>query len=143
MAASTRFALGVHILALLASNRDETVTSQTIASSANTNPAFVRRLLAQLNKAGLTKSQPGKGGGSQLAKGPKKISLLDIFEAVDAGSIVAAPKRFPENGCLVAANLAPVFRDVTIEAELAFYSSLSDISLKQVVKSLKIAADCS
>lgn len=143
MAASTRFALGVHILALLASNRDQAVTSQTIAASANTNPAFVRRLLAQLNKAGLTKSQPGKGGGSQLAKGPKKITLLDIFEAVDAGRIVAAPKSYPENGCYVAANLAPVFRDLTSDAEVAFFSSLSDISLKQVVKSLRTAADCS
>lgn len=140
MAASTRFALGVHILALLASNRDEAVTSKTIAVSANTNPAFVRRLLAKLNKAGLTKSQPGKGGGSQLAKGPKKISLLDIFDAVDAGGIVAAPKTLPENGCYVAANLAPVFRDVTSDAEVAFFSSLSDISLKHIVKSLKTAA---
>ena len=140
MAASTRFALGVHILALLASSRKTAVTSQTIAASANTNPAFVRRLLALLNKAGLTKSQPGKGGGSQLAKGPKKISLLDIFEAVDAGGIVAAPKTLPENGCYVAANLAPVFRDFTSDAETAFFSGLSDVSLKQVVKSLKVAA---
>lgn len=140
MAASTRFALGVHILALLAENRDTAVTSHTIAASANTNPAFIRRLLAQFNKAGLTKSQPGKGGGSQLAKGPKKISLLDIFEAVDAGCVVALPKPMIDNGCHVAANLAPVFRDFTSDAETAFFSRLSDVSLKQVVKSLKHAA---
>ncbi len=140
MAASTRFALGVHILALLASRRDKAVTSETIAASANTNPAFVRRLLAQLHRAGLTKSQSGKGGGSQLAKRPKKISLLDILKAVDAGAIITPPKPMIENNCYVAANLAPVFRDITCEAETAFFARLSDVSLKDVVKSLKIKA---
>ena len=121
MATSTRFALGVHILALLASNREIALKSHTIAASANTNPAFVRRLLAQLNKAGLTKSRSGKNGGSQLAKGPKKISLFDIYSAVDAGEVVAMPKPLPENGCSVAANLAPVFRNFTRDAEREFF----------------------
>ena len=139
MAVSTRFALGVHILALLASSRETALTSQAIAESANTNPAFIRRLLSQLHRAGLTKSQPGKGGGTQLAKGPKKISLLDIFKAVDPGDIVAPPKSPSENDCFVATNLAPVFHDITSKAETAFFSTLSDVSLKQVVKSLKSA----
>ena len=140
MATSTRFALGVHILSLLAANRKSALTSQTLAMSANTNPAFVRRLLVQLNRAGLTKSQPGKGGGTQLARGPKKISLLDIFEAVDPGAVVAMPKPSNDNGCFVAAHMAPVFRDVTTGAETAFYDSLAEVSLKEVVKSLKVSA---
>ena len=140
MATSSRFALGVHILALLAVHRDTGLNSQAIAASASTNPAFVRRILARFNKAGLTTSQPGKGGGSRLAKGPKKISLLDIYEAVDAGKVVAGPKQSDGGDCKLASAFPPVFENLTRDAETAFFDRLSETNLKQVLKGLNGAA---
>ena len=61
---NTRFAVAVHILTLLHTQQGEPATSEYIASSVNTNPSLIRRLLSQLARAGLTASQMGTGGGS-------------------------------------------------------------------------------
>ncbi|MEO1136667.1 MAG: Rrf2 family transcriptional regulator, partial [Pseudomonadota bacterium] len=68
---STRYCVAVHLMTLLASDRSAPQTSQTLAESVATNPAVVRRLLSALSRAGLVRSQLGKGGGALLAKGPK------------------------------------------------------------------------
>ncbi len=38
---------------LLAQSSDEPVTSESIAGSVNTNPAFIRRVMGSLSRAGL------------------------------------------------------------------------------------------
>lgn len=133
MAFSTRFSLAVHVLAILGSNRECAVSSDKIASATGTNPAFVRRILLSLNSAGLTTSRLGKGGGAVLAKGPKKISLLDIYRAVETGELVARPKVLnPDSG--QALIVGPLFGDFVSSAEAAFFQSLEGVSLKQVMK---------
>ena len=51
MSTSSRFAVAVHILTLLAS-AEGPVPSSLIAGSVGTNPALIRRLVAQLAEAG-------------------------------------------------------------------------------------------
>ncbi len=137
MAASTRFCVAVHILASLALQRGKPVASEEIAASVGTNPAVVRRLLSDLASAGLTQSQLGKGGGAMLAKAPKKISLLEIYRAMDEPAIVAPPRSMPNQTCLVGRNVQPALRRVTEAAEAAFFATLAGASLKQIVKDIK------
>lgn len=138
--ASTRFALSVHILTLLAQHRGEALTSARIAESADANPAFIRRILCDLARAGLTEGRLGKGGGAMLARGPKRISLLDIYRAVERDHLVPAPKaRLQGKADAVSAlseKLPDVLRGAVDDAEAAFFSTLDDISLKQVVKAV-------
>jgi len=126
-------------LALLAKHRDSVVTSEKIARSAGTNPAFIRRVLIDLSKAGLTKSQLGKGGGAMLAKGPKKISLLEIYRAVETGQLIAQPKP-TRQGSPIAEAISPVLCELADQAEAAFYKSLEGVSLKEVLKQMKLKA---
>lgn len=133
--ASTRFALSVHILTLLAQHRGETLTSARIADSAGANPAFIRRILCDLARAGLTKGRLGKGGGAMLAKGPKRISLMDVYRAVEKDSLVPAPKEpSDQNADDLSEKLPFVLGDAIDEAEAAFFTALDNVSLKQVVK---------
>lgn len=83
MRISTRFTVGVHTLLCIAYFADEKVTSNSIASSASVNPVVVRRTLGMLKAAGLVEVESGVGG-ARLAKDPGEISLLDVFDAVDA-----------------------------------------------------------
>ncbi|MFU1875248.1 Rrf2 family transcriptional regulator, partial [Enterococcus faecium] len=53
MAMSTKLSVAIHILSLIETGPQEQVTSEYIASSVNTNPVVVRRLMSQLKKAGL------------------------------------------------------------------------------------------
>lgn len=133
--ASTRFALSVHILTLLAQHRGQTLTSNRIADSAGANPAFIRRVLCDLARAGLTKGQLGKGGGAILAKGPKRISLMDIYKAVEHDCLVPDPKEpNSKKADALSEKLPFVIGDAVDEAEAAFFAALDNVSLKQVVK---------
>jgi Rrf2 family protein len=91
MAVNCRFATGVHVLVLLASEPDSLQTSTDIALKLDTNPVVVRRVLASLQQAKLIESQKGPTGGSRLLKSPKAISLADVYKAVETGSLFHTP----------------------------------------------------
>lgn len=105
MAASSRFAVAVHVLTLLAQAGGEPVTSEYIAGSVNTNPSLVRRLLSALARAGLTASQLGTGGGALLARPADAITLLDVYRAVDEGEVFAMHREQPNPACTVGRNI--------------------------------------
>ncbi len=83
MQISSRFTVGVHTLLCIAYFKDEKVTSNFIAASVNVNPVVIRRTLSQLKAAGLVVVEAGVGGAS-LACDPGDITLLDVFDAVEA-----------------------------------------------------------
>lgn len=138
MHTSTRFAVAVHILTLIAVNKGAPVTSQRLALSAATNAAVIRRLLGLLFKAEISVSKLGKGGGATLARAPKRITLLEIYHAVEAPGLVAMPRRAPAHECLVGRNIQPALSSVTAKAEAAFFKKLEETTLKDVVKQIKL-----
>lgn len=105
MVTSSRFAVAVHILTLLAQGRGEPVTSEYIAGSVNTNPSLIRRLLLALQKAGLTTSQLGTGGGALLARPADGITLLDVYRAVEEGEVFGMHREQPNPECPVGRNI--------------------------------------
>ena len=92
MAANSQFSMAVHILTLLARAGGENVKSERIAGSVNTNAVVIRRVLSQLNQAGLVSSQTGAFGGTRLAKEPADIALCEIYKAVSCGEVFADRK---------------------------------------------------
>jgi Rrf2 family protein len=113
---SSRFAVAVHILTLLAQGGGEPVTSEYIAGSVNTNPSLIRRLLLALQKAGLTTSQLGTGGGALLARPAGHITLLDVYRAVEEGEVFGMHREQPNPDC-------PVGRNIQAELHTRFDSA--------------------
>src|SRR5215468_12281650 len=89
MPVNTQFSIAVHIMVGLGYYVGTDATSGELASSVNTSPSFVRRVLAKLSRAGLVETATGKAGACWLAKDAKKISLLDIYKAVGAPEAIA------------------------------------------------------
>ena len=79
---STRLSDAAHVLALVAMSADEPLTSDAIATSIRTNPAFVRQLMSAMRRAGLVSSVRGHPRPS-LARPASDISLFDIYRAVE------------------------------------------------------------
>ena len=73
--------------------------------SVNTSASFVRRTLAKLSKAGLVETATGKAGACWLAKDAKKISLLDIYKAVDAPKVFAIHNYAEQKVCFVSCHI--------------------------------------
>ena len=115
MNTSHRFAVGVHIMALL-SMLDGPVPSSLIAGSVNTNPAMIRRILAMLGKAGLTSSTMGSNGGAVLARPAAQISLLEIYRAVDEPGILSLHSSAPNPACEVGRGITRVLEGVIQQA---------------------------
>ena len=81
---NTQFAVGVHMLTVLADGGPEPLSSENMAASADANPVYVRRVLGRLRKAGVVSSRPGVGGGWILMRDPADITLGDVWRAIQA-----------------------------------------------------------
>lgn len=82
MRTDTRLFRILHVLLhMVRDNR--TYTSDELAKMLDTNPVLVRRTMAALRDQGYVRSERGHGGGWQLSCDLEKVSLLDIYLAID------------------------------------------------------------
>lgn len=125
MPTSSRFAVAVHLLTLLAQNAGEPLTSEFIAGSVNTHPAVIRRVLMALARAGLTTAQFGAGGGALLARAPDTISLLEVYRAVEDGVVFGVPREAPNPACRVGRGIQGALERRTAAATCALEAELA------------------
>lgn len=129
---NTRFAVATHILTFLQSQRGEPASSELVASSVNTNPSLVRRLLSQLAGAGLTTSQMGAGGGALLARPGEDITLLDVYRAMDEDPCVIAIHRTPGPRCPIGRHVPDVLAGHLERAERALRDELARTTIAEI-----------
>ena len=129
---NTRFAVAVHILTFLQTQGGEPATSELIASSVNTNPSLIRRLLSQLARAGLTTSQMGTGGGALLARPADAITLLDVYRAVDEDRDVIPMHQSPNPRCPVGRHIQATLEARIDAAERALYDELARTTIAEL-----------
>ena len=137
MAINTQFPIAVHLMAALGYRRGQDTTSATLATSVNTSPSFVRRILSKLSKAGLVETATGKAGSCWLAKDAKNISLLDIYKAVDAPKAFAIHNYSEQKTCFVSCHIKTALEKSLAKTQKALEASLAEISLAQIVSDVK------
>lgn len=137
MQTSSRFAVAVHILALMSGVENEPIKSDQMAGSVNTNPVVIRRILCALSHAELVTSQTGAAGGYRLARKASQISLLDVYRAVEEGGVFALHRQSPSRGCLVGGAIESVLKDVLGEVNLAVERALAKTTIEQVFQSVR------
>ncbi len=137
MAVNTQFSIAVHLMAGLAYRGDESTTSANLATSVNTSPSFVRRVLAKLSRAGLVGTATGKAGACWLAKDKRNISLLDIYQAVDAPKAFSIHNYTEQKSCPVSCRIKLALTRALGKTQKAFEASLDKISLAQIVSDMK------
>lgn len=133
---STKYAVSIHILSLIALKRGESITSDYIASSINTNSALVRRLMSDLKKAGLIQTQT-KIGVTKLLKNPKEITLLEIFKAVENKHDLFAIHSNTNEKCPVGAKIVGVLENVNGKIQLDFEKMLESVHLSDILEGLE------
>jgi Rrf2 family protein len=132
---SCRFAFAVHVMAVLA-NEDRCASSASLAETVNTNPVVIRRLLIDLQSAGLIRTARGPQGGAILAKPAKSISLWQIHSAVESREMFGQHPNPPSPDCPVGQGIAKVLGYVERRANRSFSRELQMISLADVVRRL-------
>lgn len=137
MAYNSRFAVAIHTLSLLDAS-DGHITSEWIAASVNTNPVVIRRMISQLAKAGIVRTQPGVAG-AQMTRPAAEITLLDIYRAAqnDAKDELFAIHENPNPNCDIGRNIQAELETVFQRAQKAMEHELEQITLKQVTTDLQ------
>ena len=89
MQITSQFTISIHTLLCIEHfSKGTKVTSNFIASSVNTNPVIIRRILGKLKEADIINIEAGVGGAT-IKKDLSKVTMLDIFNIVDPLEMVS------------------------------------------------------
>src|SRR6185503_13621485 len=103
--------------AVLAYKEGEAVTSALLAASVNTNPVVIRRLLLLLQAGGFIETRKGAGAGSRLSRSPARITLADVYQAVETEEPFASHSKRPNQACPVGHCIQTALKRIFASAE--------------------------
>jgi Rrf2 family protein len=116
--------MAAHALAVLAQSR-EGYPSAYVASSVNTHAVFLRRILGELVAAGLVTVREGRAGGYRLARPAERITLAEVYRAVEPEGPLAGSPAEPNVRCPVGAGMRRAFARTAEAAEGGLLGALA------------------
>lgn len=125
----------IHILAYVKIYQRSDLSSTAIAASIESNPSFVRRLMAKLTKAELLKSRP-RSATPVLGREAEKISLLDIYQAVEESKNLLHVDHETNPKCIVGGNIQGTLSDIYNEIQSETEAKMASINLEQIIKDI-------
>lgn len=128
--------MAVHVLAVLAYKEGDRVSSRFLASSVNTHPVIIRRLLLALQHARLVETCKGRGSGSRLSRSPARISLADVYQAVKADVPFTLPRNRANFACPVGQGISGAMQHVFASAQVALQKELGKTTLASVLEAV-------
>lgn len=133
MAANTQFSIAVHVMAGLGYLPQREATSSGLALSVNASPSFVRRILAKLSKAGLIVTCTGQNGSTALARDPERITLLDIYRAVEAPNVFSIHTYPEQASCAVSCSIKSSLQSVLDKTQTSAEATLAKVKLSEII----------
>jgi Rrf2 family protein len=112
------------------------VTSEHIAKMLQTNPVVVRRTMAGLRDHGYVDSSKGHGGGWTLSMPLDQITLLDIYEALEAPVIFTFGLAEDHDDCQVERAVNEQLAQSLKEAEALLLARFGEITLHSILQKL-------
>jgi Rrf2 family protein len=129
--------MAVHVLTVLAYKEGDRITSSYLADSVNTNPVIIRRLLSTLQKAKLVDTRKGAGSGSRLERAPSRISLAEVYKAVEEEDPFTMPRQKPNEQCPVGQCIQDELEKVFASAESAMIQQLGRTTVADIIDSVR------
>lgn len=130
----TRLSDVLHVLLHMAQVK-EPLTSEVLARSMGTNPAVFRRTMAGLRRAGHVMSGKGHGGGWQLARPLKEITLLAVYEALERPTLFAIGSRGRHPECKIEEAVNSALAETMRRAESLLLEQFGQVTLDQLMPS--------
>lgn len=138
MAGNSRLATAIHVAGMLSFAEQMPLTSEAIAKSVNTNPVVIRRIIGLLTRHNIVTVKMGAGGGARLTRNPTKITLADIYEAIEADPLFEVPQFDESFHCEVGKVVRPVLANILNDVEQSLKERLHQITLAEVIEKVKI-----
>lgn len=120
--------IAMHAAGLLALDPEKSLSTRAIATCFRLSEAHVSKVLQRLVKVGLLRSVRGPKGGFSFAGDPSKVTLLDVFEAIE-GPMSPSGCVF---GIAVCDGKSCVLGSVMAEANGMLMRHLTNTTLEQI-----------
>src|SRR5437870_106901 len=131
---NNQFSVGVHIMTALGDHHGEPVTSVHLTASVRAHESQVRSVLSKLVKAGLVVASRGRNGFSSLSRPANRISLLEIYKAVEDLPVFSFPKYQKEKTCGRSCINKEALEELRKAAQGAFETRLSKRMFSEMFK---------
>ena len=129
---STRLSDAAHLLLFIHLNPKDDLSSTAIAESIQTNPAYVRQLMASLKRVGILSGTRGMAAPA-LTRSPAEISLLDVYRAVEGDKPLLHQDTHTNPDCGVGVNIQFVLRDCFDCVQRAAEEEMHRITLQNIL----------
>ena len=126
------FAVAVQALLVLA-HSDEAYPSAAIADNLHAHAVFLRRVLAQLVRAGIVVAREGRDGAYSLGRPADRITLAEVYEAVRAGGPMNLSSLGPPH-CAESLSIHMAMEEVAAETELSIIGVLSHHTIASLME---------
>jgi len=115
----------------LGGNPDETESADRLAEQTKVPRRYLHKVLQELVRANLVRSQSGPGGGYALSRAPAKITILDVVNAVaPLERIRHCPLGLPSH-----TRLCPLHAELDRVVYAATEAALSRVTIAQLLRS--------
>jgi Rrf2 family protein len=131
---NNQFSVAVHIMTVLGDHYGEEVTSANLTASVRAHEALVRKVLSKLVKTGLVRAWRGRNGYSSLARPAHRISLLDIYRAVEPPPVFSIHQYPKEKACRASCTHKEALECVLNHAQRDFENSLKKRMLTEMIE---------
>jgi DNA-binding IscR family transcriptional regulator len=121
----------------LGDHHGEPVTSVHLTASVRAHESQVRSVLSKLVKAGLVVASRGRNGFSSLSRPANKISLLEIYNAVEAPPVFSIHKYPKEKTCRTSCTHKEAMAELLKDTQRAFETRLSQRMLSEMVETAR------
>lgn len=113
---SEAVSLALHASAVLASRPDELLSTHELAEMLGISEAHLSKVLQRLAHTGLVRGSRGPKGGFTLSRESEKISLLEVYEAIEGPmqtmNCLYDTTICNRNGCIFGGLLSRVSQEV-------------------------------
>src|SRR6267143_423509 len=130
---NNQFSVCVHIITSLVDHHGEHVTSAHLSASLRSHDSQVRGVLSNLVNAGLVVTSRGRNGFSSLSRPANKISLLEIYKAVEAPPAFSIHHYPKERTCRTSCTHKQAMVELLEDTQRAFEARLGQRMLSEMV----------
>jgi Rrf2 family protein len=137
---STQLSDAVHILAYIAVfSKSDTVTSDILAASIETNPTNVRKIMGKLRQHGLIHTVNGRPKPT-LSRPVEDITLYDVFISVNEDTRLIEVDDHTNPRCIIGANIQQALEKEYARLQQAAENEMKQVTLADILRSISTSA---
>lgn len=137
MSINQSFAVAMQAISVISFSAPEAVSAKFISEQISIHPVVIRRVLTKLVTSQILNSIQGANGGYSLTRAAHKISLQNIYIAVQQQGVFVSNNAVPKANCQDGLLIESVLENVYEQADMAIEKIFNNISLEDILSKAK------